>query len=401
MPNERKKLDNPKERRKFLSAELAQKSLDLAIISNPKHIFYFTGFPSNLNMYLTLMKGPRAVSFLAIDKNGHSSLLLGRGETTNMWVKKSDNEKSELERAFDGSVSTYIDYDPKEKLVSYPDFISKEFEKWFRGLNSGKRVGFEEWHLPDVFRSSISGLNGLQLTGISRSLLSMRKTKGKDEIENLLRATEMIDSAYKVAQNNAEAGKSEIDVYRKMNSRSFEKYGAFGWIIGDHVSGERSLEVGGWATERKMKTGDTIILDLQASYNNYWSDLCRTFVAGRKASKKQGKVLDTLIRSLDRVEEVMKPGVKGKEIYAAANEVITKSGYPELPHHAGHSIGLDDQEPPWFVANSEETLEEGCVCVVEPGIYVESAGGIRIEDGYVVTKSGNERISKYPRELSR
>jgi len=95
----------------------------------------------------------------------------------------------------------------------------------------------------------------------------------------------------------------------------------------------------------------------------------------------------------------MKPGTKGKEVYAAVNDEITKGGYPKLFHHAGHSIGLDDHEPPWFIPNSEDAIEEGSVVVVEPGIYIKEAGGIRLEDAFVITKKGAERISKYSRAL--
>ncbi|MFI5421449.1 MAG: M24 family metallopeptidase, partial [Nitrososphaerales archaeon] len=167
-----------------------------------------------------------------------------------------------------------------------------------------------------------------------------------------------------------------------------------------HISGERTLEVGGWATDRKFRKGDTVMLDLQTSFNNYWSDLCRTFVVGKKPSKKQERVAETLVKALEKAEEIMKPGTKGKEVYGAVNDEIMKAGYPKLMHHAGHSIGLDDQEPPWFLPNSEEQLEEGSVCVVEPGIYSEDTWGVRLEDAYVITKKGCERISSYPRDLA-
>jgi Xaa-Pro aminopeptidase len=393
--------NNPKERRGAFADLLVSKDIDLAIISNPKHIFYFTGFPSNLNMYLTLMKGPRSTSFLAIKRDGQSSFLLGESELSNPWSHK--NFKSKLEKSFDGEIHTYTDYDPNEKLVTYADFLSKEFSKWLKGIVSSEntRIGIEEWHLAEQFRSAISsnvtGANGGKLAGVS--ILSMRNVKGRDEIENLRAATKMIDFAYKYAHLSAKKGNTELDIYREMNYHTFQKYGPFGWIIGDHVSGERSLEVGGWATDRVLKKGDTVVLDLQAAYNNYWSDLCRTFVVGKSTSKEQRQVLRTLIKSLERAEEVMKPGVKGSEIYSAVNEVITKEGYPKIPHHVGHSIGLDDQEPPWFVRGSEQPLEEGMVCVVEPGIYLKSSGGIRIEDAYIITKNGNEKISHYPLEF--
>ena len=381
---------------------MREKNIDLVLISNPKHIFYFSGFASNLNLYLTLMKGPRSTSFLSIDHGGKASLFVGKSELSNPWVKKSSEKNAQsLEKKFDGEITAYTDYDLEDRMITYADVISAEFQKWIRKSTGVRRMGIEEWHLSEAFRSAIlSGGAGPELAGISRALLSMRKTKGTDEIDNLKAATNILDFAYKVAQKNSRAGKTELDVYRKMNYRTFEKYGPFAWIMGDHVSGERTLEVGGWATDRKFRKGDTVLLDLQTSFNNYWSDLCRTFVVGKKPSKKQERVAETLVKALEKAEEIMKPGTKGKEVYSAVHDEILKAGYPKLMHHAGHSIGLDDQEPPWFIPNSEEQLEEGSVCVVEPGIYAEDTWGVRIEDAYVITKKGCERISSYPRDLA-
>ncbi len=351
-------------------------------------------------MYLTLMKGARSTSFLTIDSSGKSSFLIGRSEIFNPWIEPPAG-KNALETVFDGEVTTYTDYDPAERMITYADILSVEFQKWIKKQLSGvRRVGIEEWHLSEIFRAALqSGGNAPELVGVSRALLTMRKSKGADEIESLTLATKMLDYAYKVAQKSSSMGNTELDVYRRVNYKAFEKFGPFAWVIGDFASGERSLEVGGWASARKLKRGDTIILDLQAAYNNYWSDLCRTFLVGKKPSGKQKKVAETIEIALDRAQEVMKPGVKGKEVFAAVNDEITKAGYPKLPHHAGHAIGLDDHELPWFLPNSEEQLEEGSVVVVEPGIYTKETGGIRIEDAYVVTKKGCDKISNYPRDL--
>jgi Xaa-Pro aminopeptidase len=396
--------DSPRKRREALAEKLEDMKIDLVIISNPKHIFYFTGIPSNLNMYLTLMKGPRSTSFLAIRSDGQSSILVGESEISNPWLKESAKTKNSLKNVFpDGEIETYPDYDPNKRVVVYADYLTDEFSKWLGKLDgSPTKIGIEDWHLGDLYLSAISGSFGaIEKVGISKVILSMRKTKGNDEIQNLENATGMLDFAYRWAKHNSKVGKSEVDVYREVNYNTFKEYGPFGWVIGDHISGERSLGVGGWATNRVLKRGDTLILDLQAASNNYWSDLCRTFVVGeRKARKEQKHVADTLIKSLEKAEEIMKPGVTGKEIFSAVNNVITSAGYPKILHHVGHSIGLDDQEPPWFIPSSEEEITEGSVVVVEPGIYERSAGGVRIEDAYVITKKGNERISQFPRGLT-
>jgi Xaa-Pro aminopeptidase len=289
-------------------------------------------------------------------------------------------------------------------MITYADVLSGELRRWLSGLRSGGvrmgKLGIEEWHLATAYRDAASkGAGSEDLQGISQALLSMRKTKGADEIEHLKKATEMVAFGYKYARENAVAGKTEEDLLREVNYQAFKKYGAFGEIVGDYVSGERTLNVGGWPTSRKFKKGDTIVLDLQAASENYWSDLCRTFVVG-KPSQKQLGALEVLKHAKKEAEDVLRPGTKGKEVYKAVNDGITKAGFPKLTHHAGHTIGLDDQEPPWFIPNDEGVLEEGCVAVVEPGIYVPSTGGMRIEDAYVITRTGCEKISHFPYGLN-
>jgi Xaa-Pro aminopeptidase len=390
--------NSPRERREVLARLLAKRGLDAALISNPKHIFYFTGFPSNLNMYLTLMKGPRSTSFLLVDREARGYLLLGGFEVSNPWVGK----KSSGKEIFDGRVTVYNDYDLDETMIPYPNYLSRHVARWIKECRTGGVklgiVGIEEWHLADIYLDTVRRTVRSKFKGISEQILKMRRTKGKDEIENLRKATKMIDYAYEFAKQNAKKGKSEVDIYREMNYKAFEEYGPFGWIIGDHVSGERSLAVGGWATKRRFNAGDTIVLDLQAAHNNYWSDLCRTFVVG-KPSERQRRAHSALIREKERAEELLEPGTKGREIYKTVSREIEKAGYPRLPHHAGHTIGLDDQERPWMIPGEDEELEEGMVCVVEPGIYTPATGGIRIEDCYVITRKGHETVSRFPLAL--
>ncbi len=394
--------NSPNERRKVLAEMLVERGLDGALISNPKHVFYLTGVPSNLNFWTTIMKGARSTSFLLLESSAKAHFLFGESEISNPW--KGDSVTEEAKRKFDVDVATYTDYSLQERMVTYADVLGVELREWLSGLRSrGVRMGklgIEEWHLAAAYRDAASkGAGSDDLAGISQVLLSMRKTKGADEIGHLKKATEMVDFGYKFARENARAGKTEEDLFREVNYHAFKKYGAFGEIVGDYVSGERTLNVGGWPSSRKFKRGETIVLDLQAASNNYWSDLCRTFVVGKPTQRQLG-VLEVLKKAKKRAEEVMRPGTKGKEVYEAVNDEITKAGFPKLTHHAGHTIGLDDQEPPWFIPNDEGVLEEGSVTVVEPGIYVPSIGGMRIEDAYVITRKGCEKISGFPYGLN-
>lgn len=390
--------DTPAERRKYVAAELRRRGVDGAIISHPKHIFYLTGFPTNLNMWLSLMKGPRSTSFLVVDSEGRGGLLLGESDVTGAYVSADIDSIEELELG----VKKYTDYSLSGEMVTYGNRLALEMKGWLAALDcrfSG--IAIEEWHLADLYRESVlADYPDARLSGISEFLLAMRNSKGKDEVQNLQKAVRMLDHAYTIAKKNAKSGKRELDVYAEMNAGAFGRYGPFGWVVGDHVSGDRSLLMGGLPTSRSMSNGETIILDLQTSHNNYWSDLCRTFTVGGRPTETQKRTFSILREAKAAAEKLLRPGTKGKEVYHAVSDVMVKSGHSPLPHHAGHGIGLDDQEPPWFIPAEERVLEEGSVCVVEPGMYSKESGGIRIEDQYLVTKDGPRKLSHFPLSMS-
>ena len=391
------KKNGPVERRQLITEMLSERGLDAAIISNPKHIFYLTGFPSNLNMWITLMKGPRTVSFLCVSSDGKSDLLLGTSEYTDPWPNYL---KVRAKEVFREGITQFDDYKLDERMVADPMYTARELKKWLLNLSAAgikfNQIGVEDWHLAGIYMDVISNtFANSKFEGVSSYIDLMRHTKGADEIECLRKATSMVELAFETAKQAVSAGKSEMDVFREMNNRSFERFGQFGEIFGDHVSGNRSLGMAGVPTNRKLSAGETLILDLQATDNNYWSDLARTYVVG-KPSTKQEEVMQTLIRAKEKAENLLVPGTRGKEVYKAVSEELIRSGYSPLPHHAGHGIGLDDQEAPWFIPKSESEIKSGQVCVVEPGIYDRYAGGARIEDAYIITDSGYQKISSFP-----
>jgi Xaa-Pro dipeptidase len=228
----------------------------------------------------------------------------------------------------------------------------------------------------------------------------MRKTKGKDEFVRHSEAAKRLDGAYGVAQAMATVGKTELDLFRAANSEAFRASGpAEQWmhsnVLGDFVSGSRTLQIGGPPTARALSAGETVILDLQTCYEGYWADTARTFLVDGRPSKRQVEVYETLLAARTAAQDLLRPGTRARDIYRVVSETIEKAGFDRLPHHAGHGVGLDGQEPPYFLPNSDEELEEGVLCAVEPGIYDAEAGGMRIEDNYIITRSGFEKSSAY------
>src|SRR5689334_9656498 len=108
--------NSPKERRHALADELRAKGLDAALIAHPRHMFYFTGFASNLNPWQTAMKGPRSTSFLLVDAGGQAHLLLGKSELANAFTGAALVDTKSM-----GDVATYQDYKLDERMLTYGD----------------------------------------------------------------------------------------------------------------------------------------------------------------------------------------------------------------------------------------------------------------------------------------
>lgn len=124
-----------------------------------------------------------------------------------------------------------------------------------------------------------------------------------------------------------------------------------------------------------------------------------TYVVG-KPNRKQQEIFNVILNAKRRAERLLCPGTACKDIYDAVVKEINRTGYSGLfPHHAGHGLGLEDQERPFFIPGSNEKLEENVVCTIEPGIYHPQIGGIRDEDTYVITKDGFEKITTSPLKL--
>jgi Xaa-Pro aminopeptidase len=136
-------------------------------------------------------------------------------------------------------------------------------------------------------------------------------------------------------------------------------------------------------------------LDLQALCNNYWADGARTYVVG-KPKEEQEHIFNVILAAKKKGEELLRPGIASKDVYNAVAREIEKAGYGHgygWPHHAGHGLGLEVQESPFFIPGSRERLTEGMVCTLEPGIYHPKIGGFRDEDTYIITREGYERIT--------
>jgi Xaa-Pro dipeptidase len=146
-----------------------------------------------------------------------------------------------------------------------------------------------------------------------------------------------------------------------------------------------------------MRRGEPVMLELDVVVDGYSSDTTRTYVVGQP-SRRQRELLEAVLDSERSAIAAIRPSTRAADIARTSNDVIEKHGLSKyLVHRLGHGIGVAVHEPiPALHIESEDVLEPGMVHSVEPGIYGQKIGGIRIEDDILDTASGTQYLSNFP-----
>jgi Xaa-Pro aminopeptidase len=223
--------------------------------------------------------------------------------------------------------------------------------------------------------------------------------KDKDEINSITKACEIGDIAFERVLNIVKPGIRESEVSAELEYQMKmlgSERPAFETII---ASGYRSALPHGVASRKKIKKGDFVTFDFGATVNGYVSDMTRTVVVG-KATSKQKKIYNLVLKAQKASIRKIKAGVLGKTVDEAGRKIITKGGFGKnFGHGTGHGIGFFVHVGPNLSAVSEDKLKPNNVITVEPGIYFSGWGGVRIEDDVVVTRTGNRILNKSPKKL--
>ncbi len=142
------------------------------------------------------------------------------------------------------------------------------------------------------------------------------------------------------------------------------------------------------------------ILDYSVVLEGYRSDFTNYLTVGAPNAEQQ-RLYDLVTASQRGGEGVLKAGTMARDVFHAVKKPIFDAGLAnKFAHHAGHGIGLAHIEPPILVPENDEVLMAGNVLTLEPGLYVEGTGGIRIEHNYLITETGYERLSNHEISLA-
>ena len=221
----------------------------------------------------------------------------------------------------------------------------------------------------------------------------LRKVKDEREIKLLRKAGELTKEGTRVAQETIAVGLKEYEVAAEIEY-AMRKLGSSGTAFETIVaSGLCSAFPHGGCSDRRIREGDLVVVDVGATYKHYHSDMTRTFVAGTP-TEKQKKLHQIVLNARERAIGFLKPNLNAKDVDAVARGIIDNAGYGKnFVHSLGHGVGLEVHEPPTLGPDSKDVLAIGNVVTVEPGIYLVGYGGIRIEDTFLVQKNGVEKLT--------
>lgn len=231
---------------------------------------------------------------------------------------------------------------------------------------------------------------------IIETISELRRQKDPDEIELLRSCMRATEAGHAWARRNVQAGMTELDVYAgvfQACSTAAEKPVI---VYGDFAVSPGSARRGGPPTNQVLQPGDTFILDYSVILFGYRSDFTNTLVVGKQPTNDQKRLFDSCVNAMAAGESCLKAGEPCQSVYDAVRQVFGRANLADaFPHHAGHGVGLEHPEAPFIVRNSSETLVEGDVVTLEPGLYVDGVGGFRIEHNYLITATGFERLSNH------
>jgi len=273
----------------------------------------------------------------------------------------------ELKPLLEASRVRRLGFEPEAMLVEHHERLSKEI---------GPAVELVPAH---------------NLTGPLRAL------KDKQELRHIKDSLGLMEQVLREVISAGLVGKTERELALSI-VRAVEDAGAEGPAFAPIVaSGPNGAEPHAEPGDRVIAAGEPVIFDVGARLAGYCSDISRTVVAGGldQADDRFREVYATVRKAQLKAIDGIKPGMTGAQADALGREMIAEAGYGKsFGHSLGHGVGLATHEAPSVGPNSSEVLRPGMVITVEPGIYLEGWGGVRLEEMVVITETGCQLLNK-------
>jgi Xaa-Pro aminopeptidase len=347
-------------RRRRLADQLEGVEAEAILVTRLPNVRYLTGFTGS-NGQLVLAAGD--ATFL----------------TDGRYVEQSRHEVPDLRR------------------TAYAGEFARAFAQACADLGVS-RVAFEASHVTVKSHGDLAA-TGIEMVPTTEEVERLRRVKDPEERAAIAAAQAIADEAFEVIVGKLIEGVTERDVgldldvtMRRLGAEaaSFDTIMAFG---------ESAAEPHHSPTDRPLAKGDLVKMDFGAVVDGYHSDMTRTVAFGEPSSRLR-EVYEIVRRAQQAGVAAVRAGATCGDVDRATRDLIAEAGFGEQYRHpVGHGVGLEIHEQPWMRPGSTDVLPEGTVITVEPGIYLDGEGGVRIEDMVEVTAGGGRVVPTTTKEL--
>jgi len=349
------------QRQDNLKNKLAEMGVDGILLTNLTSIRYLCGFSGSAASCLITTDG----SYFISD---------GRYDV------QSKNQVKGLERFID--FGTHLSIIEKNNLIQ-----------------NGLKLGFEGDHTSvSQFKAMQDVFSNVNWESTSMLMENLQAIKDQSELAAIRTAVEITDAIYEEIIPMLKVGTTEKDVAIQLVTRYRQESDgeAYSPIVAGGPNSALPHAVPG---DRPFEKGDFIVIDAAAKFSGYHADMTRTPVVG-EATDKHREIYNTVKDAQQAGCDAAKAGMTCKEVDKVTRDYITEKGYGKYFNHGtGHGLGLEIHTEPRMSQLSTQTLETNNVVTIEPGIYLEGWGGVRIEDDVIIHEEGCEVLNKTTKEL--
>jgi Xaa-Pro aminopeptidase len=263
------------------------------------------------------------------------------------------------------------------------------------------RVAYSAGQVSVAQKQALDAASGKRVRWVpgSNEVERLRAVKDAGELGKMRAAAALISEVWTRVVRKMRVGISELQVAADLEY-GMKLAGAAGPSFETIVaSGARSAWAHARATSKLLRKNELVVMDQGAILRGYCSDMTRTVFLGRPSDRVR-RLYDAVLDAQQAAKSVIRAGVTAGEVDAAARQTLKRSKLEQyFTHSTGHGLGLEVHEMPRLARGESFALEAGMVVTVEPGVYVEGLGGIRIEDDVVVTATGAEELTSASREF--
>lgn len=352
---------SPTARRDAVRSRLAEVDAEALLVCSLPNIRYLSGF------------------------TGSAAVLIVRGEPPDLFLTDFRYREQAAE---EGDAGVEIVSAHEKPTVRAREILDE------RGV---RRIAFERQHMSVAEWEAWRG-TGAKLIGVDGWVEALRAVKAPAEVEAIRRAAQVADRVFAEVLDRVQPGVTERELAAELDYRLVSagaERPAFETIV---AAGERAALPHARPTQRPLTRGDVVLFDYGATVDGYHSDVSRTVACGSPPAEIAA-AYEVVIEAQRAAIEGLAPGLGGAEADALARDRIERAGFGDrFLHGLGHGIGLEVHEAPKLGRTSQDRLESHTVVTIEPGIYIERIGGVRVEDDVFVGPRGVEVLTAAPKD---